>query len=454
MAVEKSGVPLAAPSLVKGSQLEAVRQREGCMGYDGVSQVAVCCQADGMVTQVFRDEVALGDSLTTGQYLTGIVAADERSNVLSLLRRIVKHGAVVDHEIEIPSQSGRLRLFFYGCTTNVGIVIIGSSKLLTTTQLCDEFIEVTNQNENAIRNTSLESMRKWRETKTKALGHVDELAHLNDELLLMQRKLIEKSVGLEREKIERFQELGMAVHGLRNPASSILAAAEYLIGDSADALGEDQMTLLRGIARSSLFMLCMIENVLDISKFECGKLTANSIPTDLVALINEVLTLNQAQAERKDVHLETHFPSPTLLIDLDPNKITQVVDNLVGNAIKFSSAGGKVDICISANEDFVSVSIRDEGQGIPAEHIETIFNPFQRGMTNNGLQKAGTGLGLAISKRMVEFHAGTINVQSQLGKGSVFTINLPTKIGVKKDLSCSHAGAPARKYAKPVRLRA
>jgi signal transduction histidine kinase len=302
-----------------------------------------------------------------------------------------------------------------------------------TLQVSDEFMRMTSEKENTIRNRSSEAAPlKWGETEPQRLPRANELTHLRKELLLSQKKLVQKSADLEKEKKERFQELGMVVHGLRNPASSILSAAEYLIDDAANALTQEQTTLLRAAAQSSLTILRMIDNVMDFSRFESGTLMMNITPADLVPLVKEVITLNRPQAERKTVLLEARFDSPALIVELDPIKITQVIDNLVSNAIKVSKAGSKVEIQICASKNFASVSVWDEGPGIPSEHMKTLFDPFQRGRDVHGFDRAETGLGLAMSKRIVELHHGSIDIQSQAGKGSVFTITLPMRVDTKR----------------------
>jgi signal transduction histidine kinase len=304
---------------------------------------------------------------------------------------------------------------------------------------CGVTTMMTHQAEKGLANRPPKSALRRHETKPVAFRQGDELTQLGGEFLLAQPEIIENSVELEKQKNERLQELGMVVHGLRNPACSILSAMEYLVEDAANALTEEQMTLLRGVAQSSACILRMIENILDFSEFECGKLTMNFTPSDLISLAKQVVTLNRPQAERRGVRLETHFDSRALIVDLDPNKITQVIDNLIGNAIKFSHPDGKIDIRISTDKAFVLISISDEGPGIRADRIKTIFEPFQRGHNRKESPNTGAGLGLAISKRMVELHSGAIAVRSEVGIGSTFTVKLPTTQEAQGSLSCSRA---------------
>jgi signal transduction histidine kinase len=244
------------------------------------------------------------------------------------------------------------------------------------------------------------------------------------------------SADFKAEKAERLQQLGMVVHGLRNPASGILTAAEYLMEDSADALNEEQKTLLRGVAQASMLILRTVENILEFSRFECGKLTANIIRSDLISLARDVILLNQPQARRKNINIQTQFKRSTLIVDLDPNKITQVIDNLFSNAIKFSDPGTMIHVNCGMDGGLAWISIRDEGIGIQPERLEKIFVPFQRPECEQEFQRAGAGLGLAISRQIVELHGGTIAVNSTVGQGSEFKIHLPVRAAVEKSADC------------------
>jgi NtrC-family two-component system sensor histidine kinase KinB len=158
----------------------------------------------------------------------------------------------------------------------------------------------------------------------------------------------------------------------------------------------------------------MIDNVLDLSKLERGMLTVSRTRTDLVNLVKQIVHLNREQAERKAVCVTMHSDRPALAIDVDPGKITQLIDILVCNALKFSHPGGKIEIQICANETLASVSIRDEGQDISPERIEMLVGPSLCGDVIRR-EMADAALGLAVSKQIVALHDGTMNVQKQEG---------------------------------------
>ena len=144
---------------------------------------------------------------------------------------------------------------------------------------CESFNRMTCQDENTTPSASTSPASEQQEPTPEKLSHNDELAQLQSELRLVRRELIAKSGDLEKWKIERLQELGVVVHGLRNSANSVLSATEYLIEDAANVLTEEQMALLRGATQSSLSILEMLENVADFSRFE-AELAMNFAPTD------------------------------------------------------------------------------------------------------------------------------------------------------------------------------
>lgn len=252
-----------------------------------------------------------------------------------------------------------------------------------------------------------------------------QLVRLRDELTRARQELVKINLDLEKQRVESFRDLAIAVDGLRSPASGIRSAAEYLIEDTSNRLGEANTALLQKVAKSSLFMLRIIEEVLDISTIECGKLKVDPRPTDLASLVRQNLLLNQGQAGRKRIRLEASWEKPAIVVQVDPAKIAQAIDTLVSNAIKFSPDGGRIEVTLGVKGNATTIVVRDEGVGISADRVKTIFDPFRAGRHGDESVKGGIGLGLAISKRIVEGHAGKVEVKSYLGKGSTFTVSLP-----------------------------
>jgi signal transduction histidine kinase len=186
--------------------------------------------------------------------------------------------------------------------------------------------------------------------------------------------------------------------------------------------------LLQAIESTSRFLLRLIDDIVQISAIESGKLHLDRKPTDILSLIEQVLSLNRPMAERKQINIDLIADSGLSPISVDPTKMYRVIDNLLTNAIKFSSPGDSVKVRLHGGES-INISIQDQGPGIPAHELKAVFKVFQQGRSANVAKVAGAGLGLAIAKRIVEAHGGKLLLESKIGKGSTLTVSLPTHAG-------------------------
>jgi len=259
---------------------------------------------------------------------------------------------------------------------------------------------------------------------------VDQLTRVNIELINGQRQLAKKHAELQKVSAEKSQILGMVAHDLRNPLSGILNATEYVLDDAATLLGESDLKLLQAIESTSRFMLHLIDDIVEISTIESGKLHLDRKPTDILSLIEQILALNRPMAERKQITIDLISPNGLLpLISVDSTKMYRVIDNLLTNAIKVSSPGDNVKVRVHADGELINISVRDQGPGIPTDELETVFEVFEKGRSANISKERGAGLGLAIAKRIVEAHGGKLLLDSEMGRGSIFTIALSANAG-------------------------
>jgi signal transduction histidine kinase len=169
----------------------------------------------------------------------------------------------------------------------------------------------------------------------------------------------------------------------------------------------------------------LLEDLLDISQIEAGKLELRLAPVDLAAVIEDNVKLNRMFAEKKQIgltFLQQCAPPP---LSLDAPKIDQVLNNLISNAIKFSQPQTEIIVELSTLDGQILISVRDQGQGIPSNEIEKVFKPFEKTSTRSTAGEKSTGLGMAIVKKIVEGHQGKIWLESALGVGTTFFIALP-----------------------------
>lgn len=413
--------------------------------------IAACCGTDGTVTEVLQNRLGLVNCLATGQPFARIAGSSSSGpKMLDFIRQIADSGAALDWELDIAFEYGVLPLFFSGCRTKSGIIIIALAKSRPTKEIEYELMRMAEKEREGVNGNRGRADTSPPSSKmSPAELSRNKLKQLNMELVRAEQQVVKKSLDLEEQKVETFRNLGMVVHGLRNPANGILMAAEYLIEDSSNGVTGEHLALLQSVARASRLMLQIIEEVLDISTTECGKLKVDLRPTDLVSLVEHDLLLNATQVQCKKLRLNKRWAQPAIVVNLDAVKITQVIDNLIHNAIKFSPNGGRIDILLEANAKFVTLSVRDEGPGISAGIADTFFDPFQ-GRRDGTSVKGGAGFGLAISKRIIEAHGGEISVKSTLGKGATFLVTLPVIPAVQPCSAMSNAsvreGGGARHY--------
>ncbi len=238
-----------------------------------------------------------------------------------------------------------------------------------------------------------------------------------------ERNAVRKQLEALNEQKNRF--LGMAAHDLRNPLTAILGISDLLVATTEGVLDEKQRELLRHIEQSSSFMVELIDDLLDISTIEQGRLDLRRAETDLSAVVSGAVARNRHLAIPKGIELVCALPSLPLRATVDERRLVQVLDNLLSNAIKFSPEQSTTTIQLDLVDGDVRLSVTDEGPGIPEDEQAHLFEPFQRASTRTTGGERSTGLGLAITHRIVQAHGGTVTLRSAPGAGTSFVIRLP-----------------------------
>jgi signal transduction histidine kinase len=250
------------------------------------------------------------------------------------------------------------------------------------------------------------------------------------------RELEEKKRQLEEVSRHKSAFLARMSHELRTPLNAIIGFAEVLLEETLTPSEAERLEFLGHIQHSGRHLLGLINEVLDLSKIEAGKMDLQLARVDVGVLIEDVAASVKALAGKKEIPLSQAVAPGLPPVWADGAKVRQVLLNLVGNALKFTPAGGKVRVMgrpapvnrgAAADPDageWIEISVADTGIGIPPEEQSRIFQEFEQVPGAEGVAQ-GTGLGLALAKRLVELHGGTIRVQSAPGQGSTFTFTLP-----------------------------
>jgi signal transduction histidine kinase len=229
--------------------------------------------------------------------------------------------------------------------------------------------------------------------------------------------------GAQNYDRERSAFLAALSHELRTPLNAVLGFADVLLAEVDGPLTEDARESLSVIRGSGEHLRALIDDILDLSALESGELRLSSREIDVYPIAQEVVREAGVAASAKGLKLEL-FGKPAMAY-ADPRRVRQIIGNVVGNAVKFTSRGG-VTVRVDPRDGGVSIAITDTGPGIAPKDHEAIFREFfQTGDARR--QRVGTGLGLAITRRLVQMHRGFVDLKSQLGRGSHFTIVLPSQ---------------------------
>jgi len=245
------------------------------------------------------------------------------------------------------------------------------------------------------------------------------------EARIVQEALLQAQAEAERANKAKSQFLASMSHELRTPLNAILGFSELLSDDTSDKFDKGtRRRFLDQIHSSGQHLLQLINDILDLSKVEAGQMELHLQSVELGELVQEVRASIEPLARSKAIVLNTESSRELSLI-ADSAKVKQMLLNLVSNAIKFTPSGGRIDIRVRRLESWVEIAVSDSGIGIAKEDLGRLFAEFQQLDAGPGRQQEGTGLGLALTKRFAELHGGQVIVESELGKGSTFTLRLP-----------------------------
>ena len=215
-------------------------------------------------------------------------------------------------------------------------------------------------------------------------------------------------------------------HELRTPMTSIKGYADLLLMGAAGVLAEDQLSFLKVIKSNADRLTMLVDDLLDISCIESGRVVLSPKVMRVDGVVNQVVAAIEAQAVEKGVSLRSNVPHDLPNVIADPDRVIQIVTNLVANAYQYTPTGGEIVVSARVHGDEMHISVRDTGIGIARKDQEKIFNRFFRADDPLVQETPGTGLGLSIVKSLVEIHGGQIWVESELGEGSTFVFTLPT----------------------------
>jgi signal transduction histidine kinase len=295
--------------------------------------------------------------------------------------------------------------------------------------------------------TALEAMRRG------ASDYLTKPVNLDEMIVRLQKVLEERQrfvrlkdfatqLEIANQELKRIDQIksefvSVASHELRTPLAAIKNAIQLILSGKTGEINEDQSRFLSMAERNISRLTNILNDLLNLSRIESGKIGMEFEELDLRVPIEFILTSLKPQADGKSIQLAMEIQKDLPSVYADRQRLEQILTNLIGNAIKFTPEGGKIMVSaksLNGQENRVAISVKDSGIGIPEDQREKIFEKFHQVEDSLRRSIAGTGLGLAITRGLVEAHNGKIWVESEVGKGSTFTFTLPMSKGEKRDL--------------------
>lgn len=264
-----------------------------------------------------------------------------------------------------------------------------------------------------------------REVEKKLTQAFSDLARSNQDLDQSTKELKEANARLQKMDETKSHFISAASHELRTPLTSLKGYVEMILQDEVGPINEKQREFLTYVKESTDRLHRLLNELLDISKIESGQVQMNLELTDIRALLKEEIMIFKPQADEKELHLSLETDSELTEIYCDADKIREVMDNLINNALKYTMRKGRVKVLARNYDHGVRIEVQDTGIGIKKEDLSKIFEPFQHIEKNGTELEESTGLGLALVRKIVEVHGGQVAVKSQFGKGSTFIVDLP-----------------------------
>lgn len=381
---------------------------------------------DGKILEVRRDDFGLTDAFRPGVPFSLAVDRDNLGKALSFLLELREHGSAFDWSMNVMVAEELVTLTFLGLAQEDQFLIVAADNQDDAARLFEELMKIGNEQTNLLRKSSKELAEFLQQQHHREQTYYDELMRLNNELANLQRELAKKNSELERLNEQKNRFLGMAAHDLRNPLHAILMYSEFLLDETRQ---EEHRAFLDVIRSSSRFMVALVEDFLDISQIESGKLRLNRDRLDFIALTRRVVALHRILAEKKEIKIYFLPPPSSRYIVGDAAKLEQVVQNVLGNAIKYAPLGSSIEMRIEETEREIILSVQDHGPGIPDQDIGRLFLPFERSTVKATGGEKSSGLGLAIAFKIVEAHRGRLWVKTQVSAGSTFFVALPVEEG-------------------------
>ncbi len=392
--------------------------------------IIVFCDRRGWITRVLRDDLEIVAPLPLPRPFSAMVVGEERTKAVNYFLELRENGLALDWEFNLVLGDEIRTLHFYAGAVADSYLVVGADSHRQVLALYEAMFRDQGDVLNAAIACMASQLERAREDGDRDSDLYEQLTRMNNEMANMQRELAKKNVVLERMNEEKNRLMGSVAHDLRSPASIVIMAGKSLRSLLEGRLRPPEERLLDAVVDYGEFMVSLIDDLVDLSVIEAGKLELKREPLDLASLVDKVVGFNRFLSGQKGIELRTSGEGDEVVVEADAVKVEQVLNNLLSNAVKFSHPGTAVTVEVSSSGDYATVAVRDQGQGIPEEELKDLFKPFATTSVKGTAGEKSSGLGLAIARRIVEAHGGRMWAESEVGRGSTFFFTLPLRAGL------------------------
>lgn len=351
------------------------------------------CDADGTIEEILVDNLDVDPDATM---LGELLVDDAINDGCAFVREIAERRSLAPWTGSVVDRHGqRHRLTFVGTPRDRQVVLVGTGV-------------------------------RPGDGSSDAAEVLAELSRANNELMDLHRQVATANAGLERTQHARDRLLAMVSHELRSPASIIHGLAHTTLARYGVGLDPQAVTLIERIMATSQRLLSLVDDLLSGAGVLSGDMSVDMAPHDVRDLVDEIAGRYRERADVKGIAMIVTLPSDPIIAMVDADRFLQVLDNLIGNAVKYSPLDAQATIAIDAwsDEAGVTVTVADEGPGIADDDLALLWEPFVKGSARPTGDEPSTGLGLAVAHEIVRAHGGSLRVETTVGEGSTFIVVL------------------------------
>jgi signal transduction histidine kinase len=387
--------------------------------------IVLLSRTNGTLIEVLYDELGVSSRIGPGTDFTELVIPSSRRKAARFLRTVQGSHSALDWELSVKLQHAVPSFFFSGCLTDDGMVIVGTKDAISDVPISADLVAAAGESAGGLKQafTEFGARRDAMVAKERSLNF--RLSQLEQAMAHSQAEHGEAGLARRATGSKQIRVLEMAAHDLQNPISGVLAATQFLIEDAADRLDPRQVSLLHSIGSSSRTMLRVLDDMLEIPTIDAALPHMDFQPTDLRTLVEQSVSMVRPVAEQRRVQVELTAGDGIPPLSADPVRMSQVLQDLLAAAVKWSRPGGRVALTVTARWNHAVITIANDGPDSSAEAVKYLLGPHDLRRLKGGLAEARAALTLGRVKRIIEAHRGTTQAESSQDQGFALTLTLP-----------------------------